>query len=118
MNKRIWKLYKELRDLRKRVEALNNSLEYANHEIKQRNYLITFLEDYGSVGSEKVIKVENIICNVYDSLFSQPVFRQSGIEEISFQQQKHFEQLCNSIGLVLPKTTIVSERIFQGKDYK
>ena len=45
MNKRIWKLYKELRDLRKRVVALNNSLEYANHEIKQRNYLITFLEE-------------------------------------------------------------------------
>ena len=45
MNKRIWKLYKELRDLRKRVVALNNSLEYANHEIKQRNSLITFLEE-------------------------------------------------------------------------
>ena len=45
MNKRIWKLYKELRDLRKRVVALNYSLEYANHEIKQRNYLITFLEE-------------------------------------------------------------------------
>ena len=25
--------------------ALNNNLEYANHEIKQRNYLITFLEE-------------------------------------------------------------------------
>lgn len=43
--KRIWKLYKELRDLRKRVVALNNSLEYANHELKQRNSLITFLEE-------------------------------------------------------------------------
>lgn len=45
MTKRIWKLYKELRDLRKRVVALNNSLEYANHELKQRNSLITFLEE-------------------------------------------------------------------------
>ena len=45
MNKRIWKLYKELRDLRKRVVALNYSLEYANHEIKQRNSLINFLEE-------------------------------------------------------------------------
>ena len=80
--------------------------------------LITFLEDYGSVGSEKVIKVENIICNVYDSSFSQPIFNQSGIEEISFQQQKNFEKLCNNIGLALPETEIVSERFFQGKDYK
>ena len=45
MNKRIWKLYKELRDLRKRVSALNNSLERANLELKQRNSLITFLEE-------------------------------------------------------------------------
>ena len=80
--------------------------------------LITFLEDYGSVGNEKVIKVENIICNVYDSSFSQPIFNQSGIEEISFQQQKNFEKLCNNIGLALPETEIVSERFFQGKDYK
>lgn len=43
--KRIWKLYKELRDLRIRVVALNNSLEQANHEIKQRNSFITFLEE-------------------------------------------------------------------------
>ena len=45
MNKRIWKLYKELRDLRIRVVALNNCLESANHEIKQRNSFITFLEE-------------------------------------------------------------------------
>lgn len=45
MNKRIWKLYKELRDLRTRVVALNNSLESANRELKQRNSLITFLEE-------------------------------------------------------------------------
>ena len=45
MNKRIWKLYKELRDLRKRVVALNNCLESANREIKTRNSFITFLEE-------------------------------------------------------------------------
>lgn len=43
--KRIWKLYKELRGLRKKVVALNNNLEYANLELKQRNSLITFLEE-------------------------------------------------------------------------
>jgi hypothetical protein len=45
MNKRIWKLYKELRDLRKQVVALHNSLISANNEIKSRNSLITFLEE-------------------------------------------------------------------------
>lgn len=45
MNKRVWKLYKELRDLRKRVVVLHNSLESANNEIKSRNSLITFLEE-------------------------------------------------------------------------
>lgn len=45
MNNRIWKLYKELRDLRKQVVSLNNRLESANNEIKSRNSLITFLED-------------------------------------------------------------------------
>ena len=45
MNKRVWKLYKELRDLRKRVVALNNCLESANREIKTRNSFITFLEE-------------------------------------------------------------------------
>ena len=37
MNKRIWKLYKELRDLRKQVVVLHNSLTSANNELKQRN---------------------------------------------------------------------------------
>ena len=45
MTKRIWKLYKELRDLRKQVVALHNSLTSANLELKQRNSLITFLEE-------------------------------------------------------------------------
>lgn len=45
MNKRIWKLYKELRDLRKRMVVLNNCLESANREIKTRNSFITFLEE-------------------------------------------------------------------------
>lgn len=45
MNKRIWKLYKELRDLRKQVVVLHNSLTSANNELKQRNSLITFLEE-------------------------------------------------------------------------
>lgn len=45
MNKRIWKLYKELRNLRTRVVALNNILESANRELKQRNSFITFLEE-------------------------------------------------------------------------
>ena len=43
MNKRVWKLYKELRDLRKQVVVLHNSLTSANNEIKQRNSLIKFL---------------------------------------------------------------------------
>lgn len=43
MNKRIWKLYKELRDLRKQVVVLHNSLTSANNEIESRNSLITFL---------------------------------------------------------------------------
>lgn len=45
MTRRIWKLYKELRDLRKQVVALHNSLTSANLELKQRNSLITFLEE-------------------------------------------------------------------------
>ena len=45
MNKRIWKLYKELRSLRCEVKAYQNSLDDAWLEIKQRNSLITFLEE-------------------------------------------------------------------------
>ena len=45
MNKRIWKLYKELRSLRYEVKAYQYSLDDAWLEIKQRNSLITFLEE-------------------------------------------------------------------------
>lgn len=45
MNKRIWKLYKELRSLRCEVKAYQHSLDNANLELKQRNSLICFLEE-------------------------------------------------------------------------
>lgn len=45
MNKRIWKLYKELRSLRCEVKAYQHSLDDAWLEIKQRNSMITFLEE-------------------------------------------------------------------------
>lgn len=45
MNKRIWKLYKELRSLRYEVKAYQHSLDDAWLEIKQRNSMITFLEE-------------------------------------------------------------------------
>ena len=45
MNKRIWKLYKELRSLRCEVKAYQHSLDHARLEIKQRNSMITFLEE-------------------------------------------------------------------------
>ena len=42
--KRIWKLYKELRSLRHEVVALRNNLEFARHEIHQRDEHVIFLE--------------------------------------------------------------------------
>ena len=45
MNKRIWKLYKELRSLRYEVKTYQHSLDDAWLEIKQRNSMITFLEE-------------------------------------------------------------------------
>ena len=79
--------------------------------------LISFLEDYGSVGSEKIIKVENIICNFYNSSLTQTISNQNEIQEISFQQQMDFEDYCNSIGFAISKTDIVSGKTFHGKDY-
>lgn len=79
--------------------------------------LISFLDDYGKIGSENIIKVEKIICNFYNSSLSPPVSNQNEIEEISFQQQMNFENCCNSIGFDIPKTDIVSGMTFHGKDY-
>jgi hypothetical protein len=45
MNKRIWRVLKLNRELRKENKGLRNSLEEARNEIKQRNSLLTFLEE-------------------------------------------------------------------------
>lgn len=79
--------------------------------------LISFLDDYGKIGSENIIKVENVICNFYNSSLSQPVTNQNIIEEISFQQQMDFEDCCKSIGFAISKTDIVSGMTFHGTDY-
>lgn len=44
MNKRIWKLYKELRSLRSEVVGLKNALKSAQYGVQQRDEFIQFLE--------------------------------------------------------------------------
>lgn len=45
MNKRIWRVLKLCRELQRENKGLRNSLEEARNEVKQRNSLITFLEE-------------------------------------------------------------------------
>ena len=45
MNKRIWRVLKLCRELRSENKGLRNSLEEVRNEIKQRNSLLTFLEE-------------------------------------------------------------------------
>lgn len=45
MNKRIWRILKLCRELQSENKGLRNSLEEARNEVKQRNSLITFLEE-------------------------------------------------------------------------
>ena len=45
MNKTIWKLYKELRNLRNYKKDSKKTVEYLSLEIERKNHLITFLQE-------------------------------------------------------------------------
>ena len=45
MNKRIWRTLKLCRELRSENKGLRNSLEEVRNEVKQKNFLLTFLEE-------------------------------------------------------------------------
>ena len=46
MTKRIWKLYKEVRSLRRKVKTLENDLEYSNRRFNTLYYEKTQQEKY------------------------------------------------------------------------
>ena len=81
--------------------------------------LIEFILNNGQKGYEKIIPVENIICNDFSELYQKFPFSGAGTDiEISLQQQKQFEETILDNGWNVPSDSITTGREFGCYGYR
>ena len=80
--------------------------------------LIKFFKENGKKGKEKIIPVDNVICNQFTYLYDKIPFVEGGFRcEISYNQQQKFEEVCQNNGWVLSQNDVISDAEFKGTDY-
>lgn len=105
----------ELRDAGKRLEYVI----LTHYDSDHISGLIAFMEQNGQKGEETIIPVDAIICNNFTNLYKLfPLREPLSSGQMSFRQQKTFEELCVQNGWTLPNDSVVTNMVFHGDGYK